>query len=50
VGCGGYCYKKQGVPQKMKYNVQISMYIPPMVPDATAGWWGYGGGHLLHIL
>jgi hypothetical protein len=26
------------------------MYIPPMVPDATAGWWGYGGGHLLHIL
>jgi len=26
------------------------MYIPPMVPDATAGWWGYGGGYLLHIL
>jgi hypothetical protein len=26
------------------------MYIAPMVPDASAGWWGYGGGHLLQIL
>jgi hypothetical protein len=34
----------------MEYNVQISMYIAPMVPDATAGWWGYGGGYWLHIL
>ena len=48
VGCGVYCYKKQGVPQNLVCNVHIAMYRKLWTLTRSSGGWGRGGVNLEH--